>query len=240
MARFARVVALGTPHHVTQRGNARQFILMSDSERLVYLDLLRHYGKLHQLSLLGYCLMSNHVHLIVIPRHMDSLSKALKNAHGRYAAYWNAEHRSSGHVWQGRFYSCPLDTPHLWEALRYTELNPVRAGLVTAPETYIWSSAATHCGTAPGDAWLDMEFWQQCWTAAAWRDFLAAGATAEEADAIREEADAIRESTHTGRPLGTPEFIEKIESTTGRSLLPQKGGRPHKTMAETQQEKLCF
>ena len=98
MARIARVVALDTPHHVTQRGNARQFILDSDSDRLVYLDLLRHYSGLHHLPLLGYCLMSNHVHLIVIPRQADSLAATLKKTHGRYAAYWNVRHASSGHV----------------------------------------------------------------------------------------------------------------------------------------------
>ena len=136
MARLARVVAVGIPHHVTQRGNARQFILSSDAERLVYLELLREYATLHQLSVLGYCLMSNHVHLVVVPQQSDALAKALKQTHGRYAAYWNAGHKSSGHAWQGRYYSCPLDEPHLWEALRYTELNPVRAGMVAEPESW--------------------------------------------------------------------------------------------------------
>jgi REP-associated tyrosine transposase len=128
MARLARVVAVDVPHHVTQRANARQFILNSNGERMVYMDLLRQAVQLHALSLLGYCLMSNHVHLVVIPHKPHALAVAFKEAHGRYASYWNASHRSSGHAWQGRFYSCPLDTTHLWEALRYAELNPVRSG----------------------------------------------------------------------------------------------------------------
>jgi REP element-mobilizing transposase RayT len=134
VARFARITALDTSHHVTQRGNAPQFILTTDAEPLVYLDLLRHYCTLHRLSLVGYCLMSNHVHLIVIPKQLDSLAATLKNTHGRYAAYWNAQHKSSGHVWQGRFYSCPLArwAGLIWliwgRRLRYTELNPARAG----------------------------------------------------------------------------------------------------------------
>ena len=107
MARLARIVAVNVAHHVTQRGNARQSILAADSERLVYLQLLRQYVELHGLSLLGYCLMSNHVHLVVVPRKAEALALALKQTHGRYASYWNAAHRSSGHVWQGRFYSCP-------------------------------------------------------------------------------------------------------------------------------------
>jgi putative transposase len=130
MARFARVIAVNVAHHVTQRGNARQSILNSDSDREVYLDLLRESMARHDAALIGYCLMSNHVHLVMVPRQADALAKTLKHTHGQYAAYWNAKFRSSGHVWQGRYYSCPLDRPHLWEALRYTELNPVRAGLV--------------------------------------------------------------------------------------------------------------
>jgi REP element-mobilizing transposase RayT len=135
MARLSRIVVVNIPHHVTQRGNARQFILADDDERLVYLNLLRKYVQLHELSMLGYCLLSNHVHLLAVPRKPDALPLALKQTHGRYASYWNAAHRSSGHVWQGRFYSCPLDSYHLWVALRYTELNPVRAGLVAKAES---------------------------------------------------------------------------------------------------------
>ena len=128
MARMPRVVALHVPHHVTRRGNARQSIFSSTEERTVYLELLRQYTELHRLSVIGYCLMSNHVHLVVIPQQPEALALALKQTHGRYAAYWNALHHSSSHVWQGR-YSCPLDSSHLWQALRYTELNPVRARL---------------------------------------------------------------------------------------------------------------
>jgi putative transposase len=136
MARFPRVVVLDVPHHVTQRGNARQVILASDTDRLTYMALLREYGQLYHLSLLGYCLMSNHVHLIVVPHTEAALSQSLKQAHGRYASYWNGQKSSTGHVWQGRFYSCPLDETHLWEALRYVEMNPVRAGMVERPERW--------------------------------------------------------------------------------------------------------
>jgi REP element-mobilizing transposase RayT len=124
VARLARAIVVDVPHHVTQRGNARQFILADDADRVVYLDLLRRYSQLPQLSLIGYCFMSNHVHPIVVPRRTDALAQTLKHTHGRYASYWNVSHTSSGHVWQDRYYSCPLDSSHLWEALRYTELNP--------------------------------------------------------------------------------------------------------------------
>ena len=98
MARFARVVVVDVAHHVTQRGNARQVILSSDGDRVAYLELLRHYSELHGLALLGYCLMSNHVHLIVVPGTAEALAQALKHAHGGYASYWNARNSSTGRV----------------------------------------------------------------------------------------------------------------------------------------------
>jgi putative transposase len=174
MARLPRVVIVDVPHHVTQRGNARQVILATDADRVTYLELLRNYSELYQLSLLGYCLMSNHVHLIAIPRTVEALAQTLKHSHGRYASYWNARQSSTGHVWQGRFYSCPLDTPHLWAALRYVEMNPVRAGLVPAAEHWPWSSAAAHCRDDVSNTLLEMQPWRTHWTAAEWREYLTA------------------------------------------------------------------
>jgi putative transposase len=173
------VVAVDIPHHVTQRGNARQFVLSSDAERAVYLGLLREHAGLHALSILGYCLMSNHVHLVVIPRAADALTVVLKQTHGRYAAYWNSSHCSSGHVWQGRYYSCPLGENHLWEALRYAELNPVRAGMVAEAPAWEWSSAAAHCGTRPPDACLEMSEWEKRWGVSEWGEYLRQGVGVE-------------------------------------------------------------
>ena len=144
MPRLARVVIADVAHHVTQRGNGRQFLLASDAERMVYLDLLRQAVRVHELSIVGYCLMSSHVHLVVIPRRTEVLAETFHQVHGRYAAYWNASHASSGHVWQGRFYSCPMDPGHRWTALRYAELNPVRAGMAAEAAGWPWSSAAAH------------------------------------------------------------------------------------------------
>jgi putative transposase len=228
MARLPRVVVAEVAHHVTQRGNARQFLLATDSERMVYLDLLRQAVRLEGVSVVGYCLMSNHVHLVVIPRRAESLGAALKQTHGRYAAYWNAAHTSSGHVWQGRFYSCPLDEAHLWQALRYTELNPVRAKMATEATAWPWSSAGAHCGTGDPDACLDLEPWSRRWSAASWREFLEEGETPA-------ELDAHRRCTHTGRPLGSAEFVDALEHRTERRLAPRKGGRPRKPVADTRQ-----
>jgi putative transposase len=232
MARFARVVAVDVAHHVTQRGNARQVILADDADRATYLELLRHYSQLHPLSVMGYCLMSNHVHLIVVPRAAESLAQALKQAHGRYASYWNARQSSTGHVWQGRFYSCPLDESHLWAALRYVELNPVRAGMVATAELWRWSSAAAHCGHAGPNPVLEMERWRQRWAVGAWREFLA-GAESEA------EVISLRQFTHTGRPLGTPEFVAALEKQTLRPLTARTGGRP-KRQPDPSQSTLTF
>jgi putative transposase len=217
MARLPRVVALQVPHHVTQRGNGRQYILTSSQERQLYLELLREFAELHRLSVMGYCLMSNHVHLIAVPQELESLSHTLKQTHGRYAAYWNTLHHSSGHVWQGRFYSCPLDVEHLWLALRYTELNPVRAGLVQSAAEWEWSSAAVHGGQRRSD-WLAMEVWRAVWDEERWAAFLHRGET-------ETERVAIRRSTHTGRPLGSSEFVDRLEQTMQRKLRPERAGR---------------
>jgi putative transposase len=159
--------------------------------------------------------MSNHVHLIVVPHTSQALARALKHAHGRYAAYWNARQWSSGHVWQGRFYSCPLDEAHLWAALRYAELNPVRAGMVESAERWRWSSAAAHCGTALPDAMLEMEPWRKRWTAAEWIQYLAEAESAA-------DVSALRRATYTGRPLGTSDFVAGLETLTARPLAPKK------------------
>ena len=123
MARLARVVAEGVPHHVTQRGNARQFLLSTDADRMVYLDLLRQTVKLFPISIIGYCLMSNHVHLVVVPHKAEALAAAMKQTHGRSASYWNASHTSIGHAWQGPllFVSIGYNAPVGSAALRGTE-----------------------------------------------------------------------------------------------------------------------
>jgi putative transposase len=233
MARLPRVVVTDVAHHVTQRGNARQAIFRCDSDRLVYLELLRQHCELYHLSLLGYCLMSNHVHLIAVPGAAQSLALALQHTHGRYAAYWNARQASSGHVWQGRVYSCPLDDTHLWTALRYVELNPVRAGMVESAARWRWSSAATHCGAGPNENWLQMELWQKRWTVEGWAQYLAAGESPA-------DLTVLRQFTHTGRPLGTDAFVAELEKATSRPLAPRPRGRRRQPVATPHQAQIGF
>jgi len=234
MARLARVLAVDTPYHLTQRGNARRTVFETDSDRLVYMSLLQECARLYRLDILGYCRMRNHVHLIVLPRRLDSMPRTLRCAHGRYAAYLNARRAASGHVWQGRYYSCPMDENHLWTALRYIERNPVRAQIADRAESYPWSSARVHCNEGYSDGFVDLEMWRNRWSAEEWREFLACARGEEE------EADHIREYTHSGRPLGTVGFVRQLEQGTGRLLTAKKGGRPPKRLAEPGQGRLVF
>jgi putative transposase len=161
--------------------------------------------------------MSNHVQLVAVPESKDALARSLKQTHGRFASYWNAVNRSSGHVWQGRYYSCPLDDTHLWEALRYTELNPVRACLVRSANDWPWSSAAAHCGTGPIGPWLSFDTWGRRWSCDEWQAYL---------DATPPESNqkAIRDCTFSGRPLGSAEFTHALERQEHRPLTRRKPG----------------
>jgi putative transposase len=118
-----------------------------------------------------------------------------------------------------------MDPGHLWTALRYAELNPVRAGMVAEAKAWPWSSAAAHCGTADPGACLEMATWRKAWPETSWQKFLAKGET-------EAELRAIRRSTYSGRPLGTEAFTEALEQQTQRRLTPGPRGRPRKTPAD--------
>ena len=144
MPRIARAVAVGYPHHITQRGNYRQAVFESDEDYIRYLELLRLYCKKYSLKIWAYSLMGNHVHFIAVPIEPESLAKTFNTLHMRYAQYFNMKNKASGHLWQGRFYSCALDERHLYAGMRYVENNPVRARIVKRAEQYQWSSAGAH------------------------------------------------------------------------------------------------
>ena len=147
MPRVARVVCAGVPHHVTQRGNRRGQVFFTREDHQAYLKWLREYTSRYEVDVLAYCLMTNHLHLVVVPKTEDSLHQALKPLHMRYAQRVNRARGWKGHVWQGRYFSSALDEAYLWAAIRYFELNPVRARLTDQAANYSWSSAAAHCGS---------------------------------------------------------------------------------------------
>src|SRR5271165_2027832 len=144
MARLARVVAPGFPHHITQRGNRRQQTFFCDEDYRSYLELISEWCGAFEVEVLAYCLMPSHLHLIAVPRSADGLRRAIGEVHRRYTRMVNFREGWRGHLWQGRFASFVLDEDHLLTAARYVELNPVDAGLVRAPSRYRWSSAAAH------------------------------------------------------------------------------------------------
>ena len=222
MPRVARIVIPNCPHHVTQRGNNRQDVFFVDDDRVRYLELLKEECEKHGVTVDGYCLMTNHVHLIATPQREESLAKGLGRTHFRYTQYVNRLHGRSGHLWQNRFYSCALDDDHYWTAMAYVEQNPVRARLVRRPWTYRWSSAAAHCGRGRDrSALLDLVSWNE-WTGGSdWQETLAS--------MLADEAlSALRLNTHRGRPLGSDAFLSKIEALVGRRLRPLPVGRPRK------------
>ena len=225
MARKSRVVGVGLPHHVTQRGNDRHDVFFQSWDRDVFLDRFFHYAGRHHLSVWGYCLMSNHVHFVVVPEQQTSLATVFGRVQSDYASYANLLRRGCGHLWQARFYSCPLDNFSAWQALAYVERNPVRAGLVRAAEDYAWSSARAHCRGRDPSARLDLSAWANAYTAERWQAVLS---TALNEEAFRER---IRLATSVGLPVGTVEFVKQLGKAVGRELSPRPSGRPPKRMA---------
>ncbi|MEM6460524.1 MAG: transposase [Pseudomonadota bacterium] len=131
MARIARIVVPGLPHHVTQRGNRRERTFFEDGDYALYLDLLAESSARAHSQIWAYCLMPNHVHIVVVSSDEDGLRRTFADLHRRYTGYINARARVTGHLWQGRYGSVVMDEGHLLNAVRYVTLNPVRAGPVT-------------------------------------------------------------------------------------------------------------
>jgi putative transposase len=224
MPRHARVIFPGVPHHVTQRGNQRRDTFLEDGDGLAYLSLLKEHSQRHSIEVVAYCLMPNHVHLVLIPSTPDGLHRALKAIHGRYAQRVNRMSKQVGHLWQNRYFSSPLDPNHFVNAVRYVELNPVRAGLVAKAEDYDWSSAAAHCGlrrdpvvkTRPQSSlFAEIQDWSK---------WLACGAPEE---CVR----SLRQNQRQNLPCGCTEFVAGLERIAGRSLA----FRPHGTHARKAQ-----
>ncbi len=209
----------GTWHHVTQRGNHQETVFFGRSDWEFYLKRLHHYCGRQQVRIAGYCLMPNHVHLIAIPASESGLAKALGRTHNDYARWLNLRRETTGHVWQNRFYSCPMDEAHGWEALRYVELNPVHAGLVNDAAGWQWSSAAAHVGGRDPWGFLDTTEWSARWSSATWREALQLGL--QDAALLAR----IREATRTGRPAAGEPFLDLAETAVGRSLRLGKPGR---------------
>lgn len=215
MSRIARVVVPGLPYHVTHRGNRKQPVFMRPRDRNVYRRWLEEYADLYRLRVWAYCLMTNHIHILAVGERRYSLAKAMGCCQRRYATWINRRHDWSGHLWANRFYSTLLDEKHLWMAVKYVELNPVRAGLVSRAEEWPWSSARAHAWGRP-DSLLsrDRPF---PGSVRDWSAWLSTGLD----EAI---ADRIRRNTKTGRPTGNNGFVDRLEVKLGRPLRPARRG----------------
>ncbi len=213
MARIARVICPGIPHHITQRGNRRQETFFCDDDYLAYIDLLAEWSRKYGVDIWAWCLMPNHLHLIAVPQAETSFARALGEAHRRYTRRINFRENWRGHLWQERFASFPMDESHLLAAVRYVEMNPVAAGLAVHPAEYRWSSAKAH-----------LEGTEDILTTVSplrdmipnWAEFLRLSTAAE--------LKILQQHDRIGRPLGSSRFVEEMEIKAGRTLRPQRPG----------------
>ncbi len=218
MARLARVVVPGYPHHVIQRGNRRQQTIFEAGDYQADIELMAEWCEQCGVAIWAYCLMPNHAHLIAVPEDEQGLRRAIGEAHRRYTRHVNFREGWHGHLWQGRFASFVMDDEHLLAAARYIELNPVRAKIVRKPHRYRYSSARAHLEgrddrlvtASPLLAMIPD-----------WSSFLGSAIDPE-------QQEVLRRHERTGRPLGSKRFVGKLERFLGRSLHPRKGGRPPK------------
>lgn len=211
---MARVVVPGVPHHVTQRGNRRQKTFFEDTDYARYKDLLAEGCKRAGVEVWAYCLMPNHVHLILVPGDEDGLRAALAEAHRRYTRMINERMGWTGYLWQGRFASVAMDDGHLMRCARYVEQNPVRARLVERARDWRWSSARAHLKGADNGLVRVKPLLRHVDD---WSAYLGERLTAE-------ELEPIRAGERTGRPLGPPTFLKQLEKRLGRTLVKQKPG----------------
>ena len=216
MARLLRLVVPGQPHHVTQRGNRRAPVFFEEGDYRLYKDLLSEAAHRAEAEIWCYCLMPNHVHLIIVPTDEDGLRRTFADAHRRYTGYINARMCTTGHLWQGRFGSVVMDETHLTHALRYVSLNPVRAGLVSRAEDWGWSSVGAHFSGKDDGLVTVAPVLQQF---GEFEAFLG-----QYTDDDEMAFSALRRSETTGRPVGGETWVESLEILTGRALRPQKRG----------------
>ena len=212
----------GRPHHVVQRGNRRQQVFFYPQDKEVYLKFLKEAAIKHHVKIWAYCLMDNHVHLILVPETQVSLARAVAEVNRRFTCIINKRNKWRGYLWQGRFLSSVMDDCYLIRALRYVENNRVRAGIVKSPWDYAWSSAKAHVfgGWDPVlDAFPDNGL------IADWKNFLM------QPD-LENVLQDIRRRNLACLPLAEKDFIQQLSKDFGIDfaiLNPRPNGRPRKT-----------
>ena len=215
MARMARVVVPNYPHHVVQRGNRQQRTFFCEDDYRYYIQLVAEYSAKTETEIWAYCLMPNHVHLVMVPSSEDGLRATLGEAHRRYTRRINFREGWRGHLWQERFHSFLMDENYLLAAVRYVERNPVAAKLCVHPKDWKWSSAFAHV-MGEDDALVRVR--PMLDRVDRWGDYLSDPGK-------RNESELIELHARTGRPLGSPDFVRKLEIITGEDLAPKRPGR---------------
>lgn len=208
MPRSARLTVPHLPHHVTHRGNRRQRTFFDERDYRLYIRYLAESCAATGTAVWGWCLMPNHIHLVLVPSVENGLSAVLHRTQGRYTRAINAREKWDGQLWQGRFASFVMDERHLLACARYVDLNPVRAGLVERAADWPWSSARAHLG-GPADPLTDPSPLRERWPD--WRSVIEAG---EDERTLQ----AIRDRERSGRPLGDKAFLDRVAAATGRPL----------------------
>ena len=220
MPRLQRVIVEGVPHHVTQRGVKKSKVFFSDNDKFFYLDLFKHYAREFDVEVLAYCLMETHVHHVLVPGRKDSFHRLFRPLHSRYARIVNVRHNWVGHLWQNRFFSCALSESHLANAIKYVELNPIKAGVKKDPREYLWSSARARILGYKDTILTNDPFWNKILSSYTddWAGWLSTGYK-------EEDIDLIRENTLKGIPCGDKKFVRLLEMRTGARLHHRKSGR---------------
>jgi putative transposase len=225
MARRAKLLVAGVPHHILQRGHDRQPVFFGASDYGRYLDWLRDAGKTYNCRIYAYVLMANHIHLLASAEEPAALSRMMKHLSGRYARHFNLLYRHSGSLWEGPFKANPIDPEtHFLKCCRYMECHPLRERLASHPKDYPWSSYRFHAdGSA--DTWLSThEMYERLGSTAEQRRQVYHDLCSREL--TTEELTEIRESIVRGWPLGGERFKDEIENALHRPVRPLKRGRP--------------
>lgn len=215
MARLPRIVVPGVPHHVTQRGNRRQRVFLEEGDYGIYLDLMAQACRANGVSVWSYCLMPNHVHLVMVPDTREGLSRAVGETHRRYSAYINARLRVTGHLFQGRFGCVAMDDAHFLAAVRYIAMNPVKAGLVKQAEAWRWASTRA---LLKGDDDALVSAAQVLGRTGDFSAFLGGE------DSL-ELVSSLERGASIGRPLMAQDQLAQIERDLGIAIVPRKRGR---------------
>ncbi|MDN5937893.1 MAG: transposase [Salinisphaera sp.] len=225
MARLPRITVPGVAHHVTQRGNRRQKVFLQEDDYALYRDLLAQHCTANGVEVWSYCLMPNHVHLILVPSSEDGLSRAIGETHRRYSGYINARLRVTGHLFQGRFGAVAMDEAHLLAAFRYIAMNPVKAKLVSQAADWPWSSTPDHL-VARNDGLVAVQPLLE-------RVDDVAQFLSDDPDPILEHALIAGQSI--GRPLMEDGQLATLEKQMKRRIRPLPRGRPRKKLQDSRQ-----